>query len=564
MAWKRHAVAGLCLAAAVAHTAGAATTAWTGGSAIWSDGNGAVWSAGVPVGGDTVNLTQSTAGSIAIDFASTAMLGTYGTASTWFGPVTLANAGGGTTTLAVGSGDSLYVNPMTVGPGGKLSVTAGTARTYGTGTYPTTYLTMTGGSLEVSGTGTVNGGFLVADTLVGPVSISVSGSATLRMEDNGAINKAFYLDSATQPIAFNIAGGTVYGRNLRVGRNATLNQSGGSITGIDWSYGLRIATGGTYNFTGGTINSASGAKFAVDNGGTVNQTGTLTSRGTTINGTYLLGNASTNGTLTAGYDGLNMANTGLLRGWGTIGGSNRAMNGSGTVIADGYGTARDLDVAYGFTWDSDNIRPFTNAVDNPTTGTAGWYAVNQGRLLLPRTGANSGPPSPGAPEQNNWVRASNGNAYSIGETWNDATPDLVNSARVVFTGLTDNAAGYLSETLYAVDRSDIFRDSLPGNAYDLMGVYDFALTGNTFTAFDLTIRYDHLAAGTLESAIRLLHRVGGVWVDVTGGVDTTNKLVTATGQTSFSLFAVGVPEPGAGVLALLLAGACALRRRRRD
>jgi hypothetical protein len=559
MTRQRHLARALLLAAAIGGTAQAAATNWTGSSATWNDSNGAVWDNGYPVGADTVNLTQATAGDITVDFASTALAGTYGTLATWFGPVTLANAGGGTTTLAVGTGDSLFVNPMTIGPGGKLSVSDGTVRTYGTGTVPTTYLTMTGGTLEVSGTGTVNGGFLVADTLVGPVTISVSGSANLRMEDNGAINKAFYLDSATQPITFNIAGGTVYGHNLRVGRNATLNQSGGSITGIDWTYGLRIADGGTYNFSGGTINSASGAKFAVDNGGTVNQTGTLASRGTTINGTYFLGNASTSGTLTAGYDGLSMASTGLLRGWGTVGGSNRAMFGSGTVIADGYGTPRDLDIAFGFTWETDNIRPFTNTTDNPTTGTRGWYAVNQGRLLLPRTGSNSA-----STEQSNWVRATNGNAYSIGETWNDATPDLVNSARVVFTGLTDNAAGYLSETLYAIDRADIFRDSLPATAYDLLGVYDFALVGNTFTSFDLTIRYDHLAAGSLEGAIRLLHRVGGVWVDVTGSVDTTNKLVTAYGQSSFSLFAIGVPEPGAGVLALLLAGGCALRRRRRE
>lgn len=539
---------GLISGVLVLPCASGATWTWAGGSAAWDNSTTAVWAGatapGVPAGGDTVNLTHNTAGDIAVDFASTAMAGTYGTASTWYGPVTLGNAGGGTTTLQVGTGDSLFVNPLTVTPGGKLSVSGGLVRGYGTATKPTTTLTATGGAIDFTG-GTVHFFTLDANGSAGPVQVTFGSGSTVSLDTGYMPNS--YVGGGANAVTVTESGGNVTGCNLTIGANtaytlssgtltmhnlyvnsgAVLTQNGGALADMTWDDGFRVRSGGTFNFNAGTLPTAAGAKFTVEAGGILNLTGVLDT----------LGTAS------------------VLQGVGTFDGVQYGLNGVGRVIADGRGTPGDLDIAYGYVVSWRAKRPFTDATENPTSGTRGWYAVNKGRLILPRTGSNTG-----GCYQPNWVRSANGTSYTIGDSWDDTTPDLVNSAKVVFTGLSDNAAGFITETLYAPDRADV--PAMTG-VHHMVGVYDFSLTGNTYTSYDLTIRYDQLSASVWESYMRLYHYNGSSWVDVTATLDTTNKWITATGQTSFSLFAIGaVPEPASGALFLGLLLACRRRARR--
>ena len=108
-----------------------------------------------------------------------------------------------------------------------------------------------------------------------------------------------------------------------------------------------------------------------------------------------------------------------------------------------------------------------------------------------------------------------------------------------------------------------------GVAGNLLGVW--SIDGSDFDfgtgSVDLTVRYDDALSAELElveSDLRFYHKVNGAWVDITTGVNTTNKLITASDVDSFSLFAVGgeIPEPG--TLSLLgIGGMLALVRRNR-
>lgn len=56
--------------------------------------------------------------------------------------------------------------------------------------------------------------------------------------------------------------------------------------------------------------------------------------------------------------------------------------------------------------------------------------------------------------------------------------------------------------------------------------------------------------GIVESDLKVYRDRGAYWDDVTTSVDTTNKLIAASGISSLSLFVVGsdVPAPPAGSL----------------
>ena len=119
-----------------------------------------------------------------------------------------------------------------------------------------------------------------------------------------------------------------------------------------------------------------------------------------------------------------------------------------------------------------------------------------------------------------------------------------------------------------VSNSD--RSELVKTAGNLIGVWDFTAPGIAFSTADMVFRYDDVLAASLgltEADLRLYHRVGNAWVDITSGIDTTKNQLTATGVSSFSLFAVGtgvfyIPEP-ASLAVFGLAGLATLRRRNR-
>ena len=152
--------------------------------------------------------------------------------------------------------------------------------------------------------------------------------------------------------------------------------------------------------------------------------------------------------------GLNPTRTevcGRIRGWGKIAFSDpvtyvanaaqrpNGLTHHGQVIADGEGEARDLDFSrFG-------ALNFSSTDANPS-GTNGWFAVNKGRLRLPRS----------------WPRKTN-NAFCVGDCYtldysqaaNNAVASnrLANTFSTTFTGA--GTGNYLFADLYATDRDDI-------------------------------------------------------------------------------------------------------------
>ncbi len=216
---------------------------------------------------------------------------------------------------------------------------------------------------------------------------------------------------------------------------------------------------------------------------------------------------------------------GTFQGYGTVGMTGDLYQ-NGKVIADGFGTAHDLDMS--------SFNSVSTSYGLGGDGSSdGWYAERQGRLLLPAVSVGAG---------SNTVK------------WGDSStgsPKMKNSVQVGFTGAS---AGSLDISLLATDRTDV-----PGFSGDLIGVWD--ISGPSFSSAALTIRYDDALASSLgltEDDLKLFHYTGGHWVNITGSIDTANNLISGSTD-SLSMFAVGVPEPA--TIGLLTLGFGFLRRK---
>ncbi len=375
--------------------------------------------------------------------------------------------------------------------------------------------------------------------------------------------------------AYTLGGGRLAGRTLQVGVRGTgvfqatggeLSYKGIQVGGFEGSSG-RMDLSGTATVHADTLtvgydaaadallDQAAGAvvvttrtrvvsgQYHLAGGSLVMQRGTAR---TVEIGTYgsgaawMLGNAD--GTATVGEQGsgngvgltVSSAGSGTLRGWGTVslGGT---LDNSGRVVADGYGTSRDLDLtAFG---------AVASSAENGSSN--GWYAVSKGRLRLPTVHV-----APGFNQSYNW-----------GEAPDDTSPDMVNSVRMTYAQVL--VGGTVDISLLAPDHDLVPDDSVTGGDVTLIAGFDF-LTSDalTFTTVDLSIRYDDAAVaaaglGTDLTAADLsiyktvqLPVVGKTWVDVTSlgvtvDVDTEAKTITLNDVPGYSSFAVGVvPEPG--------------------
>ena len=205
---------------------------------------------------------------------------------------------------------------------------------------------------------------------------------------------------------------------------------------------------------------------------------------------------------------------GTFEGRGTVG-LTGGLTHKGKVIANGFGTDRDLDMS-----------TFSSVSTEYGGSGDGWYANTQGRLLLPSISVSAGNSTV------KWGDSSTGNAK------------MVNSVQVDFVGAT---AGNLDISLLATNRTDVpaVTDG------DLIGVWN--ISGPSFTSVNLTVRYDDALASSLgltESDIMLIRYNGNNWVDITDSIDTTSNLISGvTG--AFSMFAVGIidiPERGAIIM----------------
>jgi hypothetical protein len=523
-------------------SAGAATQTWIGSSGTWDDTTTANWSGGaVPVNGDTVFIT--TAG-VSVAYTATNLSGTG------INPFYLHNTGAGTTTFTLDGTDNLPVGTL---------ISVGEA-----GTGSTTFNLLGNATLSLNGINAFRlgggGGTAVFNHSGGTFTNGVGGGSLFYANTGGT---------------YNLSGSGAFNANRGLTiSGGTWNQTGGTAT-LPSGYGVDIQAGGTFRLSAGTFTSGSIFTLASNatgewTGGSITAPsagGRLQLTGAGAAWTQKGGTLTINVAGTSGVNTLTLVPASTVQGYGTIqdarfgASSPGTFDNSGRVIANGFGADRTFDLSrFGQTPTTSMLR---NTTDNATTN--GWYAVNKGKLLLPTLGVTS-PTS----------------TVFWGESPTDADgiPDLVNSVKLAFTGIT--AGGTVTGSLLAADRADAqglmpVNDPRDKGIYALIGAWDFAASGINFGtgSATLTFRYDDLWAtkaasdmARLESDLKLLKYNPGTssWDVLTAGVtlDTGANLMTVAGVTGFSLYGIAMlPEPGTCALGALAAAALLSRRRRR-
>lgn len=312
----------------------------------------------------------------------------------------------------------------------------------------------------------------------------------------------FYLGfGAGSAGAYELEGGELKTLMAWVGNsagNGSIRQSGGTHLFRNLlMLGRHAGTRGEYTLTGGTLTATNGDSEVVV--------------GWEGRGLCLFGDATASGLMNEGVGGNGLltirkaaAGQGVFRGWGTVA-FKKALQNDGQVIADGYGSMRDLDLS-SFT----DVR--TNYFANTTSN--GWFAIRGGRLRLPGLSVS-------------------GNATVYwGEKNNQ---DLVNSVKLTFANA---GTATLTGALLAKDRTDV-----PAGVRAI-GLWTFTTSSAAFDSVILTFRYDDADAAALglpEADLALLRWSGSKWENVTGALNTTLKTITSEPLASWSTaqFAVG-------------------------
>ena len=327
---------------------------------------------------------------------------------------------------------------------------------------------------------------------------------------------------------YNLSGGTCEVRSavhIGSGGTGTVTQTGGRLKVLSGEYKHRMSIGqkngkGVYNLYGGTLDLVRYGGYSLG----LHVAGGWPD-GNAI-GELNIGNASGAGSLveTTAGDGMYLlvrqfdTDRATVRGWSDDGANRFQLTGilynSGRIIADGYGTQRSLNLST-----MSSVTNSSGVSDN--TSSNGWFAQDKGKLILPG------------------ISVSEGNTYNWGEASDDASIDMVNSARITFNQLSAGPTT-LTGSLLATDRSDV-----PAGPVSLISVHEFSLSGGaTSSDFDITIRYDDAAAGTEEADLKLFHYAGGKWVDTEATLNAGNNWITATNLASFSQFGVGFDQAG--------------------
>jgi ferric-dicitrate binding protein FerR (iron transport regulator) len=239
----------------------------------------------------------------------------------------------------------------------------------------------------------------------------------------------------------------------------------------------------------GTVTVAEGAVGVINSHVRISN-GALFMRG----GTLCLQNAA--GTLTNLYVRQEADGQAMIRGWGSLTGSDTGMVlrmvNNGMIVADGEGVERDLDFS--------RFTVVNNDLPGGPNGTGGWYAVNKGRVMFPRTCQS-------------FAAAT---TYCLGDLHSKPAPELVNSVAFAFSAPVRCS---VQGGFYAPDRSDI-PDGLPAHLRRV-GVWrlDAGSERDTperapFARVALTFRYDHTRLNATDGIIRLYRHDGGAWVQV--------------------------------------------------
>ncbi|HEV8607669.1 MAG TPA: sigma-70 family RNA polymerase sigma factor [Tepidisphaeraceae bacterium] len=241
------------------------------------------------------------------------------------------------------------------------------------------------------------------------------------------------------------------------------------------------------------------------------------------------------------FDGVSTISTslGIISGYGT---ANRAseLNQSGQVIADGHGQPRTLDLS--------PVRIIKNSTDNSRTGHNGWFAQNQGKLVLPAV-------------------AFNNNVANWAEDAADSSIDLVNSVRL---RVDHDVVGSIKLALLAPDRTDY--PALPVHL-NAIGLWEVEPLDLVLGSVDVTVRYDADLAGDLRLGSNLsLWGYDGQWRLAEGiSLDSYNRLIrgrlgdinylAVAGSPQQTGHINSTPEPAA-MLGLVCTGLLLARRRR--
>lgn len=229
----------------------------------------------------------------------------------------------------------------------------------------------------------------------------------------------------------------------------------------------------------------------------------------------------------------------VLRGYGSIspsgsGATNvRMAIGVGQVIADGAGENRTLDL--------NEVVNVTNSVPTGPADSNGWYAVNQGCVLFPRT----------------WYGSGTSFSRCFGDAPYETRPGLVNSLYFTVTQ-SSQANNYFRGGVYATDRTDLHLETLPLNNGIVscwkLGLFDGVIgTGKrNFTKISLTFRYD-VAKAPKNSRFSLWRHDGTGWQRVgravyTEGeiplISTSSELTPGSETFNVGIFAVTADKVG--------------------
>lgn len=261
-------------------------------------------------------------------------------------------------------------------------------------------------------------------------------------------------------------------------------------------------------------------------------------------GTVLIGDSSDGATL-GGKLGF-PARSAVLTGSGLVDAGQQGLRVDGRVIADGGGGNRTLELR---AQDARTVSPasldgvFFNEIDNAPNETAGFYATNGGRLVYPAVGHGGLVVNGIDINRVNRDGAAAYGAFNLGETQftsaapdttHDSSIDLVNSCRVDFSGL-GTGDGVLTGALLDPSRPD----AIVGPGSEIISVLDLTLAENSFDTTRLTIRYDHVKAGSRKDQLRMFQLRGRTWSELPVTRDTANHRISTANLTALGMFALG-------------------------